>query len=165
MIRKAQEKDIPALKAIYNEAVLHTVATFDTEVKDDTNRENWFAEHAQEPYIIYVEELEGEIAGYASLSRYHERKAFDQTVEISVYIHREFRGKGIGRRLMEATLNYAEKTQSIHVVVSLITGENAASIHLHEKLGFIYCGTLKQIGFKAGRWLDLNFYQITYNRN
>jgi phosphinothricin acetyltransferase len=162
MIRKAQLGDLEQLKIIYNDAVLHTVATFDTETKDDVNRLAWFREHEVDPYVIFVEEREGKICGYASLSRYHERKAFDKTVEISVYVDAAYRGQGIGTELMKYTLEYAKNHPNIVTVISLITGENATSIHLHETLGFVYCGQQKCVGYKHGRWLDLNTYQIIY---
>ena len=76
MIRRAVLQDIPALMDIYNEAILHTTATFDTEVKDMENRKAWFAEHNGR-YVIYVDVEDGKVAGYASLSRYRDRKAFD----------------------------------------------------------------------------------------
>lgn len=162
MIRKARFEDLEQLKNIYNDAILHTVATFDTEVKDDANRLQWFREHEASPYVIFVEEREGCICGYASLSRYHDRKAFDRTVEISIYIHEAFRGQGIGKALMAHTLELAENHPDITTVVSLVTGENSTSIHLHELFGFEYCGQLKRVGYKQNRWLDLNCYQIIY---
>ena len=162
MIRKAKIEDLEQLKDIYNDAILHTVATFDTEVKDDANRLQWFRDHEREPYVIFVEEREGQICGYASLSRYHERKAFDRTVEISIYIAEVFRGQGIGKKLMAHTLEFAKQHPDIVTVISLVTGENAVSVHLHEAFGFAYCGQLKCVGYKHGRWLDLNSYQIIY---
>ena len=106
MIRKAELKDIPAVMDIYNDAILHTTATFDTEIKDYEDRLAWFQAHTGQ-YVIFVYEEAGTVAGYASLSRYRERKAFDPAVEISIYIHAGYRGRGIGRSLMEKTLQYA----------------------------------------------------------
>lgn len=157
-IRKAREEDISQLQDIYNEAILHTVATFDTEIKDRKNREKWFAEHTGK-HVIFVWEQEGVVKGYSSLSRYRDRKAFDGTVEISVYIGADYRGQGIGKALMKEALSFAERAEGITEVVSLITGENKTSIELHEKLGFVYCGQFRNVGQKMGRMLDLNFYQ------
>lgn len=163
MIRKAELRDIPELMDIYNEAILNTTATFDTEEKSYENRLEWFYEHTGK-YQILVKEAEGKIAGYASLSRYRDRKAFDAAVEISIYIHKEHRGRGIGQELMEAILETAEKCTEIETVISLITSENTVSIHLHEKYGFSYCGQIKNAGNKFGRKLSLNAYQIVYDR-
>jgi phosphinothricin acetyltransferase len=173
MIRKATEADIPQLRDIYNDAILHTTATFDTEIKNMENRKAWFAEHEKNPYLLLVDveptsgeyahggnEESGEVKGYASLSQYRERKAFDRTVEISVYIAEKYRGQGVGKALMKTILQLAQENPAIHTVVSLIEGSNAASIHLHETLGFTYCGQLRHVGYKFDRWLDLNIYQM-----
>ena len=111
---------------------------------------------------VHVED--GKVAGYASLSRYRDRKAFDPAVEISIYVHKDYRGRGIGRSLMEKVLAYAAECDEIDTVISLITSENAASIHLHEVYGFEYCGQIKNAGTKFGRKLSLNAYQILYDR-
>lgn len=163
MIRKAETRDIPALRGIYNDAILHTTATFDTEIKDMEERNAWFAEHTGR-YVIYVYEEAGTAVGYASLSRYRDRKAFDPAVEISVYVHGDHRGRGIGRELMKAALDYAGSCEEIGTVISLITSENIASIRLHEAFGFVYCGQLKNAGVKFGKQLSLNAYQIIYDR-
>lgn len=163
MIRRATRRDIPVLMDIYNDAILHTTATFDTEIKDMDNRVAWYEEHVGQ-YVIYVYEEDGCVAGYASLSRYRDRKAFDTAVEISIYIHRDYRGRGIGRSLMQETLAFAKECEEIETVISLITSENVTSIHLHEKFGFTYCGQIKNAGVKFGKKLCLNAYQIIYDR-
>jgi phosphinothricin acetyltransferase len=163
MIRKALERDLPELMQIYNDAILHTTATFDTETKDLADRREWFVEHEKDPYLILVEESEKGIAGYASLSSYRERKAFDPTVEISVYIREDCRGQGIGENLMRAVLASAQENPKIHTVISLITSDNEHSIYLHQKLGFVFCGKIDQAGYKFGRWMGLNCYQIIYD--
>lgn len=160
MIRRATRADIPALMDIYNEAILHTTATFDMEIKDIDNRTLWFEEHEKHPYVLLVEEEDGIVKGYASLSRYRERQAFDHTVEISVYIDEKYRGQGVGTALMKETVQIAKDTPFIHSIVSLIEGGNAASIRLHENLGFVHCGTIKEVGYKFDRWLDLSTYQL-----
>lgn len=165
MIRVAKETDIERLMNIYNEAIENTIATFDLEKKSLDDRKVWFKDHINNPYIILVEEIDGVVAGYASLSRYRDRKAFDKTVEISIYIAPEYRGRGIGSRLMKEILDYAKNNKKVEVVVSLITGENAGSCHLHEKFGFEYCGEFKSVGTKFGKNLDLKFYQIIYERD
>lgn len=163
MIRRAVKSDIPTLRDIYNDAILHTTATFDTEIKSMENRDAWYEEHTGQ-YVIYVYEENGRVAGYASLSCYRDRKAFDPAVEISIYVHKDDRGRGIGRALMRETLDFAESCREIGTVISLITSENAGSIHLHEEFGFAYCGQIKNAGVKFGKPLSLNAYQIVYDR-
>lgn len=163
MIRRAVRSDIPQLMDIYNDAILHTTATFDTETKDMENRVAWFEEH-QGHHVLFVYELDGCVAGYASLSRYRERKAFDSAVEISIYIHKDYRGRGIGRSLMQETLSFAKECEAIETVISLITSENEVSIRMHEAFGFSYCGQIRNAGIKFGKKLSLNAYQIIYDR-
>ena len=163
MIRRATLEDIKALMEIYNDAILNTTATFDTEIKGYDNRLAWFKEHTGR-YVIFVYEENGMVVGYASLSRYRDRKAFDSAVEISIYIHKDHRGHGIGRKLMERTLKFAADCEQIETVISLITSENLASIHLHENYGFSYCGQIRNAGIKFGRKLSLNAYQMIYER-
>lgn len=163
MIRIAEERDIPELMEIYNEAILNTTATFDTDVKDYQNRVDWFHSHTG-IHRIYVKEVEGKVAGYASLSQYRDRKAFDSAVEISIYIHKDYRGKRIGHELMDAILSFAGEQKEIETIVSLIESKNEASIHLHEKYGFTYSGQIRNAGIKFGKKLSLNAYQIIYDR-
>lgn len=159
IIRKASEEDITQLMDIYNEAVLHTTATFDMEEKSLKNRQNWFYEHQSIHSLIVA--VEGcRVLGYASLSPYRSRAAYDTTVEVSVYIREENRGEGLGKTLMERILDIAKDEPTIHNVVSLITAENEVSCHLHERTGFRLCGTIQDAGRKFGRYLSVNIYQI-----
>lgn len=163
MIRRAELRDIPALMEIYNDAILHTTATFDKDIKDMEERRTWYEEHTGR-YVIYIYQEDGIVEGYASLSRYRDRKAFDPTVELSIYIHKDYRGRGIGRSLMREILSYAEQCREIETVISLITSENEMSIRLHEAFGFSYCGQIKNAGVKFGKKLHLNAYEIIYDR-
>lgn len=164
MIRIAQEKDIPELMEIYNHAILNSSATFDIQVKDYEDRLEWFRSHQGRERLV-VFEKEGTIAGYGTLSPYGTRLAFYQTLEISVYVGEHARRQGIGSAIMEDLLEYARSQEDIHTVVSLITGENLPSMDLHEKLGFQYCGVIKDAGFKFERYHDLRIYQIFFQRN
>lgn len=163
MIRFVTLEDAKQIMKIYNNAILHTTATFDMEIKQIEQIKDLIKEHIG-TYPFYVEEENGIILGYASLSLYRPRKAFEQTVELSIYIDLKSQGKGIGSKLMEALLSYAKQQKNIHSIVSLITGDNMASIKLHEKYGFSYCGELKEAGHKFGRDLDLKFYQYMIRR-
>ena len=159
MIRIAERRDIPAMTEIYNEQVRNGTATFDLEECSIGNRTAWFEAHTGR-YVLLVDEREGEIAGYASLSQYRVKPAYDSTAELSVYVAPAFRGQGVGRGLMKALLARARADESLHTVVSVITEGNAVSCRLHESLGFTHCGTVREAGRKFGRWIGIETYQI-----
>lgn len=159
MIRKAEKRDIQRITEIYNEVVANSAASFDLEEKSLDDRTAWMEAHkGNHPLLVY--EVEGTVAGYASLSSYREKKAFDSTVELSVYLDESFRERGIGTKLMEAILREARNRDDIHTVVSVITAGNEVSKKLHESFGFCYCGTVMEAGYKFGRYLDIETYQL-----
>ena len=157
-IRYGEARDIPALREIYNYEVLHGTATLDTEVKDMTDREAWFRAHSN-GYPLLVAESGGGIAGYATLSPYGVRPGYRPCAELSVYIHRDCRRQGLAERLMKELLVLAKADERLHLVVSVITGGNAASLHLHEKLGFTPVGMLHGAAYKLGMRLDVHYYE------
>jgi len=159
-IRKAQETDLPAITDIYNDAIRHGTATFDTEEKTLENRRHWLGQHSQK-YPVVVALQNETVVGWASLSRWSERAAYDDTAEISVYIHRDFRSMGIGRQLMQQVL-YEGKQGGLHTVISRITQGNEISIHLHTQMGFETVGVLRQVGKKFGQLLDVTLMQKMY---
>ena len=170
-IRKGRPEDVPALLNIYNYEVIHGTATFDLQPKTLAERMQWFEEHQTEIHPLLVAELPPEeasdtalpqsiVAGYATLSSYRPKAAYDSTAELSLYIAPACRGRGVATALMQAILQTARKCPELHMVVSVITGGNAASIHLHEKFGFTHCGTLHEVGFKHGAYRDVDHYEL-----
>jgi len=159
MLRNAVISDVPSILEIYNDAVLNSTATFDLETKTLEDRIKWFNNHTK-PHILLVDDNNGIITGYASLSHYREKPAYDTTAEFSVYIKKDFRRNNIGFNLSNAVIEYAEDCESINNIVSVITADNIPSIKLHEKLGFDFCGTIKQAGRKFGKMLDVYIYQL-----
>jgi len=158
--RPATLNDLESIRDIYNEAVLFTTATFDTEIKDLEDRTLWF-KNRDENFPIILAEYKGEIAGYAALNKWSERKAYDITAEISVYVHSTFRGKGIGKLLVESIVAIGGQTQ-LKTIIARITEGNDHSIYLHERNGFQLVGTLKQVGKKFGKLLDVTIMQKVY---
>ncbi len=156
-IRPAVLADLPEITAIYNEAISHTTATFDTEPKMVEEQAAWFKSH-DENHPVMVAVITGQVVGWASLSRWSDRCAYDGTVELSVYVHHGHRGKGIGRKLMEVILAEGEKT-GLHTIISRITTENRNSIHLHEWFGFNSIGIMREVGNKFGKLLDVQLMQ------
>jgi len=160
IIRDAVSADLPAIRDIFNDAVLNTTAIWMDSTVDLANREAWFAARAQQGYPILVAiDAADEVVGYASFGDWRPFDGFCNTVEHSVYVRSDQRGKGLGPVLMQALIERA-KTCGKHVLVAAIESGNAASIRLHERLGFITTGQMPQVGRKFGRWLDLTFMQL-----
>ncbi len=160
IIRDAAEADLPALRDIFNDAVLNTTAIWMDNVVDLANRQAWFAARAQQGYpILVAENADGEVVGYASFGDWRPFDGFCHTVEHSVYIRADQRGKGLGPQLLTALIERAKACDK-HVMVATIESGNAASIGLHQRLGFAITGQMPQVGRKFGRWLDLTFMQL-----
>ena len=161
IIRRAQLEDLEPITEIYNEAVLITVATFDTEPKTVDQQRIWFENHGPK-YPILVAELDGVTIGWASLSQWSDRCAYSDTAEISLYVKEEFREKGIGRKLMKSIIQEGQKV-GLHTVIARITEGNEISVHLHESVGFQHIGIMREVGRKFGKLLDVYLMQKIYN--
>lgn len=161
-IRDAGPHDAPAIAAIYNDAVEHTTATWNTRAVDTADRTAWLIDRqaAGHPVLVAVAESDETVVGYASYGAYRPFDGYRHTVEHSVYVRGDQRGGGLGSALMGALIARARE-QGIHVMVAGIDAANTGSIRLHERLGFTHAGTLREVGTKFGRWLDLAFLQLT----
>ncbi|MCL6690883.1 N-acetyltransferase family protein [Pseudomonas sp. R3.Fl] len=159
LIRDASPTDLGALRDIYNDAVLNTTAIWNEVAIDLDNRRAWLELRAQQGFPVLVAEDAGEVVGYASYGPWRAFDGFRETVEHSVYVRADQRGKGVGPQLMQALVDRA-RAQGLHVMVAAIESGNAASIRLHERLGFATTGQMPQVGQKFGRWLDLTFMQL-----
>jgi phosphinothricin acetyltransferase len=159
-IRPATVNDLDAIAGIYNDAVLHSTATFDTEPRTRRQQEEWFRRHAPR-HPVLVAALEGTVIGWAALSAYIERPAAADSTEAAVYVKEGFRGQRVGRKLMEDLLE-AGKAGGFHTLISRIVTDNAASLHLHESLGFRHAGVVREVARKFDRWLDLDIMQYIY---
>ena len=158
--RHASLGDLPAITEIYNEAVLTTAATFDTETKSVAERQLWFEEHGPR-YPVLVAEMNDTVVGWASLSRWSPKLAYAGTVEVSLYVGSAYRGKGVGKQLMTAVLTEGQKN-GFHTVLARITEGNKASVRLHEAFGFELVGVIREVGYKFNRWLDVYLMQKMY---
>lgn len=156
-IRNADREDVRSIVHIYNDAVIHTTATFDLQEKTLAEMNVWFDAH-NEMYPVIVAEEEGSILGYCSLSPFREKEAYKQTVEISVYVDQHVRGKGIAKKLIGRILQLAEEAEH-HAIIAGITKGNDISVKLHEQMGFTYVGCFREVGYKFNEWQDVLFYQ------
>jgi L-amino acid N-acyltransferase len=158
VVRDARRRDLPALLEIYNDAITSLPATFDLEPQTLRQRSKWFAEHGGR-YPLIVAESEGRVLGYASLSSFRDKPGYSKSVEDSVYVHKDARGKGVGKALMKEILSRAVRL-GYHTVIAGIVPPNQASVRLHEGFGFAYVGNFREVGFKFSRWQDVAFYQL-----
>jgi len=156
-LRPATVDDVPAITEIYNEAIRTTTATFDTEEKSLADRQQWFAAHGPRHPII-VAECDGKVAGYACLTEWSDRCAYSDTAETSFYVHSEYRGRGIGRQLKVALIEEARRLK-YHTLIARVAEGSVESQHLNEAAGFVLVGTMKEVGRKFGRLLDVHIYQ------
>jgi L-amino acid N-acyltransferase YncA len=152
-IRSATTADARAIAAIYNDAVATTVATMDTEPRSEEDQLRWLADH-QPPYVVLIAMLKEEVVGWASISRWSDRRAYATTGEVSVYVDRPRRGEGIGRALMARLVEEADRA-GFHSLLARIADGNAVSLHLHDSLGFRNIGAMREVGWKFGRWVDV----------
>ncbi|CAG8869431.1 L-methionine sulfoximine/L-methionine sulfone acetyltransferase [Pseudomonas fluorescens] len=159
-IRDALPQDLPGILDIYNDAVLNTTAIWNEQPVDLANRQAWFEARQQQgyPILVAVDDSSG-VLGYASFGDWRPFEGFRYSVEHSVYIRGDQRGKGLGPLLMAALIERA-KSCGKHVMVAAIESGNAASIRLHERHGFVLTGRMPQVGIKFGQWLDLTFMQL-----
>lgn len=149
-----------AIRAIFNDAIVHTTALYDYRPRTPEMLAAWFEAKEKGKYpVIGLESDAGEFIGFATYGRWRERPAYKYSVEHSVYVDRRFRGQGFGRELLKRIVAEAEG-QGYHLMIGGIDASNAVSIRLHESLGFTHCGTVREAGYKFGRWLDVAFYQL-----
>ncbi|MBV1706202.1 MAG: GNAT family N-acetyltransferase [Hyphomicrobiales bacterium] len=159
-LREATPDDIPAIMAIYNDAVLHTTAIWNDTQVDAANRLAWMSQRQASHYPVLVADAGAEgIIGYASFGDWRAFDGYRHTVEHSVYVRADQRGNGIGKLLLEALIVRARDLGK-HVMIAGIEAGNKPSIRLHERLGFNEVARMPQVGTKFGQWLDLVFLQL-----
>ncbi|ATP42008.1 N-acetyltransferase [Solibacillus sp. R5-41] len=159
MIRAAIPDDISTILEIFNDNILNSTAIYMYEEQTLAQRMAWYEQKMQNDEPLFVYEENGEVAGYAAYGPFRAYPAYQYTVEHSVYVHKNHYKKGIAMKLMHTLIEHA-RTHEVKTMVACIDRENEASIYIHEKLNFTYSGTIRNAGYKFGRWLDLVFYQL-----
>ena len=146
--------------AIFNDAILHSTALYDYKPRTLESMELWFENKRKGNFpVIGIVSESGELQGFASYGTFRAWPAYKYSVEHSIYVASGHRGRGLGKQLLQQVIHEAE-AQDYHALIGGIDSQNAASIQLHRQFGFQHAGTLRQVGFKFGRWLDLDFYQL-----
>jgi L-amino acid N-acyltransferase len=158
-VREAIEEDLPQLLAIYNDIIIHTTAVYDYEPHTLAMRKQWFDTKKQQGFPVYVAEEGKRILGFSSIGPFRAWAAYQYSVENSVYVAADERGKGIGKLLIPPLIE-ATKTLQLHTIIASIDAMNESSLRLHKSFGFEEVAHFKEVGWKFGRWLDLKFLQL-----
>ena len=154
------EKQLPEILEIFNEAIINTTALYDYKPRTLNVIQNWYSQKQKGNYpILGAFGEDDSLLGFATYGPFRDRPAYKFTIEHSVYVRSDFRGRGLGTILLKEIIKKAVE-QDYHVMIGGIDASNLESVKLHEKEGFVFCGLIKQVGFKFGKWLDLVFYQL-----
>lgn len=158
-IRHANENDLPAMLDIYNEIILNTTAVWHSDPHTLEMRQEWFAIKKEQGYPVFVAEAEGRMVGFSTIGPFRPWIGYRFTVENSVYVAADSRGKGIAKLLLPPLIE-AAKELNLHAIVAGIEASNEASIVLHKKFGFEEVAHFKEVGYKFNRWMDLKFLEL-----
>ncbi|HUU74157.1 MAG TPA: GNAT family N-acetyltransferase [Burkholderiales bacterium] len=160
IIQCTREEHAAAILYLLNDAIVNSTALYDYKPRSAESMGVWFDDKVAGSFpVLGAQSATGELLGFATYGGFRPHSAYRYTIEHSVYVHPDHRRTGLAATLMQALISEARR-QEYHVMVGGIDGRNAASIGLHEKLGFTRAGTLHHAGFKFGRWLDLVFFQL-----
>lgn len=157
-IRPYTEADVPSILAIINDNILHSTSLYDYEPRSLAKQSELLQDKTAKNFPVIVAEMDGKIAGFGMYGEFRFRDAYRFTVEHSVYVANDFKGKGVGGKLLQSLIELAKK-QGLHTMIGVIDAENTESILFHEKYGFKKVGMIKESGFKFNRWLDSVFMQ------
>ena len=157
-MREATRADLPALLAIYNEVIASSTAIFSSEPVSLEERRRWWEHRTAQGYPVLIVQDEQGVAGFGTFGDFRTWQGYRFTVEHTLHVRADARGRGFGTQLLLELIRRAAALGK-HVMVAGVDGENAASLRLHEWLGFSRAGCLRQVGYKFERWLDLVFLQ------
>ena len=160
IIRDATEQDLPAVLDIYNHVILNTTSVYSEQPHTYEMRLNWFNDRIASGFPVLVAELEGEVAGFSSFGHFRVWPCYRYTVENSVYVHVDHRGKGVSKLLLQPLIDRARE-MGMHAMIAGIDADNEVSYRLHQSFGFVEVAHFKEVGFKFNRWLDLKFMELT----
>ncbi len=155
------EQHAAPILEIFNDAILNSTALYEYQPRTMQTMDAWFKakQGGNFPVVAAIDENNA-FLGFASYGTFRSFPAYKYSVEHSVYVSPHYRGQGVGKALLQEIIRLAQQNE-LHVLIGGIDAQNLASIALHQRLGFTHSGTIKQSGFKFGRWLDLAFYQLT----
>ena len=158
-IANATEKDLPGILEVYNDAILHTTAVYQEDTHTLSMRKLWFEEKQKAALPVFAAFINEEFAGFSTYGPFRNWPGYRYTIEHSVYVKKDFRGIGVGRKLIEKLIEYAKK-EKMHAMIAGIDAAGEASIGLHLSMGFKEVGYFNEVGFKFNKWLDLKFLEL-----
>ena len=158
-IRHATEDDLPAILEIYNDVIIHTTAVYDYEPHTLEMRRQWFITKKEQGFPVFVAADDEKIVGLSSIGPFRAWAAYKYSVENSVYVSADSRGRGIGKLLIPPLIVVAREL-GLHTIIAGIDAANEASLKLHEHFGFKEVAHFREVGYKFDRWLDLKFLQL-----
>lgn len=158
-LRTATISDLDKILEIVNHAILHTTSNYNYDIQTLETQKKWFEDKKSKKLPIIVADLDGQVVGFGSYGQFREKIGYQYTVEHSVYVVDHITGKGIGTLLLTELIHLAKK-QGYHVMIGAIDGDNLGSIAFHERFGFVITGTIREVGYKFDRWLDLVLMQL-----
>lgn len=158
MIRYAQAADLSAILDIYNDAIVNTTSVYYYEPHTIGDMLSWYENKVRDGFPVLVSEENDHVIGFATFGPFRDRPAYKYTVEHSVYVHKDHRGRAVGTGLMMDLIKIANEREYATMVAGIDSGNEVSRV-MHENLGFANCGTVQRVGYKFGRWLDVTFYQ------
>ena len=164
MIRGVEIRDAANITAIYNYYIRETIITFETEEIDIAEMENRIKKILEAGYPFIVHEENDKITGYAYVGKFRERSAYSESLETSIYLDINEKGRGIGRKLYKRLIELSEEA-GVHVLIGVVSYPNLASQRLHESVGFEKAGVLKEVGKKFGKYIDVEFWSYILGKD
>lgn len=163
MIRGVEIRDAADIAAIYNYYIRETIITFETEEIDTAEMENRIKIlEAGYPFIVHEEN--NKITGYAYVGKFRERSAYSESLETSIYLDINEKGRGIGRKLYKRLIELSQEA-GVHVLIGVVSYPNLASQRLHESVGFEKAGVIKEAGKKFGKYIDVEFWSYILGKD
>ncbi len=157
-IRDANIEDLPVILSIFNDEIVHGTSNYSYDPMSEEEIQEWFEEKKAKGRPVIAAEENGKMLGFATYDPFRRKIGYQFTMEHSVYLIPEARGKGIGIGLMERLIELARE-QNIHSMIGVVDASNRDSIGFHAKLGFEVVGEMREVGYKFNRWLDIVIMQ------
>jgi L-amino acid N-acyltransferase YncA len=158
-LRSYQTEDTQAILDIINYNILNSTALYDYNIRSYEQQKGILEEKVNKNFPVIVAIEDDKVVGFGMYSEFRFREAYKYTVEHSVYVDKDYHGKGIGKLLLQKLIQLA-KEQKLHTMIAVIDAENQSSVEFHEKFGFKTVGIIKESGYKFDRWLHSVFMQL-----